>query len=85
MIIPLWALLIPAAILVFFVVAFAFINLLQLSRFGFMGLVALLAFGLFVAAALVVGSQTVAALQGVDWNAPFITLKIGGSSDIFGI
>jgi len=82
MIIPLWVLLIPAAIIVALVIIFALINLLQLHRFGFFNRTAFVAFVIFVTLAGVVFMQTVGALEGVDWNAPLLTLRIGTSSDI---
>lgn len=84
MIIPLWALLVPAAIIVFIVVVFAGINLLQLHRFGFFGTTAIIMFLIFLAIAGIVSFQTIEALRGVDWNAPFITARIGTASDIIG-
>lgn len=84
MIIPLWVLLVPAAIIVFLVVAFALINLLQVYRFGFFSVTALVAFLLFVGVAGVVSLQTFGALNGVDWTAPLLSTHIGTASDFNG-
>lgn len=84
MIIPLWILLVPAAIIVVLSIVFALVNLLQIVRFGFLSGTAIVAFCIFLGVASIIALQTWGALVGVDWNQPLIGTQWGTAADILG-